>query len=207
MKSTVSSSSFGAVTEYELPAPSRWSNAISVAPDGSVWFGEQSVPGVGHLFANNGTLVEYAWPWTGEANQGSCDFKTSIWGIAVWNGMVWGTDGDRNALVGLNPDSGALKIVNITGQGSFPYTLTAGPDGALWFTMLAPAPAPAVIGRMTPDYQVTIFKIAGYNADIPTQVQFVNSTYAYYVARWTCPLGRGPEGSSRLTPRTSRRAA
>jgi hypothetical protein len=113
---------------------------------------------------------------------GSCEFKTSIWGIAVWNGMVWATDGDQNSLVGLNPSTGALKIVNVTGLGSFPYTLTAGPDGDLWFTMLTPAPAPAVICRMTPDYQASAFKIAGYAGDIPTQIQFVNSTYAYYAA-------------------------
>lgn len=172
---------FDAVTEYQLPNPSRWSNGIAVSDDGSVWFGEQSVPGVGHLFTN-GTLVEYAWPTAPPGPiQGSCAFKSSIWGIAIWKGMVWGADGDQNALIGLNPSTGAMKIVNITGFGSFPYTLSVGPDGALWFTMLAPPPAPAAIGRMAPDYGISVYKVANYQGDVPTQVQFVNSTYAYYV--------------------------
>jgi streptogramin lyase len=147
-----------------------------------VWFGEQSVPGVGHLFSN-GTLIEYAWPSaTSDSTQGSCEFKTSIWGIAFWNGMVWGTDGDQNALVGVDPASGATRVVNVTGVGTFPYTLTVGPDGALWFTMLAPPPAPAKIGRITTDYAVQVYGVSGFKGDVPVQMQFVNSTRAYFVA-------------------------
>lgn len=154
---------------------------MAVAEDGSVWFGEQSVPGVSHLFTN-GTLIEYAWPTTTRPTRGSCVFKTGIWGIALWNGMVWATNGDQNALIGLNPVSGTTKIVNITGEGWFPYTLTVGPDGALWFTMLAPSPAPPAIGRLSANYSVSIYRIDGYPGDVPTQIQFVNSSYAYYTA-------------------------
>jgi len=82
VKSTASSTMFDALTEYSLPSPSRWSNAITLAQDGSVWFGEQSVPGVGHLFAN-GTLVEYPWPSSAHPTYQTCGFETSIWGVAV----------------------------------------------------------------------------------------------------------------------------
>src|SRR5437867_2508834 len=51
----------GAVTTYTLPSPDRFPNGVAVAADGSVWFGEQGVPGLGHLYSN-GTLVEYALP-------------------------------------------------------------------------------------------------------------------------------------------------
>src|SRR5438876_9419388 len=61
IKSQLQTATFGAVTKFQLSSPGRAPNAITVAPDGSVWFGEQGIPGVGHLYPN-GTLVEYRWP-------------------------------------------------------------------------------------------------------------------------------------------------
>jgi len=61
-RTQLSSVTFGAVTEYKLPSQGRWPNAVTTAPDGSVWFAEEEIPGVGHLYPGNGTLVEYAWP-------------------------------------------------------------------------------------------------------------------------------------------------
>lgn len=178
LKSTVGSSGFGAVTEYSLPSPSRWSNAIAVAPDGSVWFGEQSVPGVGHLFAN-GTLVEYPWPTASHSTSQACGFETSIWGVVVWNGMVWGADADENALVGINPQTGAAKVINVSAAAGFPYTLALAPDGSLWFTSLDTA---AVLGRVGPDFSVSVMHVDNIGGEFPAQVDFVNSTYAYMVA-------------------------
>ncbi len=178
VKSMVGSTRFGALTEYQLPSPSRWSNAIAVAQDGSVWFGEQSVPGLGHLYPN-GTLTEYPWPSAAHPANSNCGFETSIWGVALWNGMVWGTDGDQNALVGLNPHGGATKVLNVTGETTFPYTLATAPDGSLWFTALA---STAVLGRVKADYSVSVYPVSGLGKEIPTQVEFVNSTYAYFVA-------------------------
>ena len=34
-------------------------HAVPVAPDGSVWFGEEAVPALAHFFVTNGTLVEF----------------------------------------------------------------------------------------------------------------------------------------------------
>src|SRR5436309_2293874 len=93
LKSNLKTVSFEAVTKFQLPSPGRDPNAVAVSPtDGSVWFGEQSIPGVGHLYPN-GTLIEYAWPFNYTSllsDQGySCSYKTDIWGIALWSGKVW----------------------------------------------------------------------------------------------------------------------
>ncbi len=178
LKSSVQSTTFGAMTEYGLPSPSRWSNAITVAQDGSVWFGEQSVPGVGHLY-RNGTLVEYPWPSAAQPSGSSCGFETSIWGVAIWNGMVWGTGGDQNALVGVDPQNGATKVLNFTGVATFPYTLAVAPDGSLWFTALS---STAILGRVSTSYAVSTYPVSGLGKEIPTQVEFANSSYAYFVA-------------------------
>lgn len=172
---------FDAITEYPLPNPNRMPNAVTVAPDGSVWFGEQTVPGVAHLMSN-GTLTEYEWPsstWRPQTDQGLCGvYKTGIWGIALWNGMVWASDGDYRALVGLSPDTGQFKVLNIS-TGSFPTTITVGPDGALWFTLES---EPASIGRVSPDYHVSVYRTLGNKSELPQEIYFVNSTYAYYVS-------------------------
>jgi virginiamycin B lyase len=178
LKSTVKGALVGALTEYNLPSPSRWPNGIAAAPDGSVWFGEQAVPGVGRLFGN-GTLIEYSWPFAAHPASSSCGYETGIWGIALWNGMVWGTSSDQDAIIGVNPQNGATRVLNLTGVTIFPYTLAVSPDGSLWFTALADN---AVLGRVAPDYSVSVLPVSGLGKNIPTQVDFVNSTYSYFVA-------------------------
>ncbi|MGP8124527.1 MAG: hypothetical protein ACLQEQ_01470 [Nitrososphaerales archaeon] len=179
LKSTLTHANITAITEWQLPDPGRLPNSVTTAPDGSVWFGEQSVPGVAHFFPNNGTLVEYAWPETAVQLQGTCPFKASIWGIALWKGMVWATDQDGNSIVGLNPVNGSFEVLNLPQPNSSPYTLTVGPDGALWFTALTNT---AFIGRVSPSLVVSMYPVMNQSAEIPTDIQFVNSSFAYYTA-------------------------
>ncbi len=166
------------MTQYCLAGPSRWPNGITVAPDGSVWFGEQSVPGVGHLFSN-GTVVEYPWPSANTSAGGINGYRTGIWGVAFWNGMVWATDADGNALVGLNPANGAVTSLNLTVPNAFPYTLTAGPDGALWFTTISRAP---YIGRVAPDLTLSLYPVLTNPKQVALEIQFASPSLAYYVA-------------------------
>lgn len=155
---------FGAVRKFQLP-PGRLPNAITVATDGSVWFGEQALPGVGHLYPN-GTLIEYTWP-----------FKyhwTDIWGVAVWNGAVWCTDPTGNQLVGLDPVNGNTETVRLPVNESFPYTLTVGPENSLWFTEVF-----SKIGRLDP--ALNLYEYPTPVVGTPGQIVFVNSTLGYYV--------------------------
>ena len=207
VRSQLNSTSFDAMTEYALPTPGRGVNAITAAPDGSVWFGEQNVPGVAHFYPSNGTLVEYAWPWSFPLPLGDCSYKTSIWGVALWNGSVWATEGDHNQLICLEPRTGATTVVNITraavAEGikgaSFPYTLTVGPDGALWFTMIS---SPATLGKLSPDGRVTLYRAGAYAGAEVTQIEFVNSTYAYYV-ELNSALPEGPGRLLAFNPQTT----
>ena len=179
LKSTLGHQNITALTEWQLPGFDRYPNAVVEAPDGSVWFGEQSVPGIAHFFPDNGTLIEYAWPPSAPTIQGSCPFKASIWGIALWNGMVWATDGNGNVVVGLNPANRSFVILALPQPGSAPYTLTPGPDGALWFTALSQTP---FIGRVSPSLTVSMYPVFNEPDEIPSDIQFVNSSYAYFTA-------------------------
>lgn len=137
----LSHSSFGSVTAFTLPSPLRSPNSIVAAPDGSVWFGEVAVPGLAHLFPN-GTLVEYPWPFPNATPSSLCFDRSEIWGVVVWDGLVWASDPANDQLVGMNQTTGALTAVPLA-AGVVPRFLAVGPDGALWFTETS---TPAQVG-------------------------------------------------------------
>jgi streptogramin lyase len=178
-KSQTTKTTFGAVTEYTLPAPDRWADAVTMAPDGSVWFAEQEVPGVAHLYPTNGTLVEYQWPGYAPPSPPDCVPSESSSGIALWNGKVWAADEFGNVLWGVNPSNGSTQLVNVTGKADFPYWLSVGPDGDLWFTS---DNLPAVLGRVQTNMSLQIIPLNGMGSDEPLQIDFVNSTLAYISA-------------------------
>ena len=179
---------FGGVTEFTLPAPLRAPNAPTVAPDGSVWFAEQSVPGLAHFYPDNRTLVEYAWPYDYPAPPspgGICGEKTSVWGVALWDGKVWASDEAGNQLVALEPSSGAVTTARIPSNGSFPYTLTPGPGDTLWVTEIGVSK----IGELGSNGVLREFQLPGGIDATPSQIAFPNSTTGYY-----SDVGRGVDG-------------
>jgi streptogramin lyase len=166
---------FGAVTEYKLPGVDRWPNAVTTAPDGSVWFAEQEVPGVAHFFPNNGTVVEYAWPGYQTPKSPACLPQPNSSGIALWNGRVWASDQYGHSIVGINPIDGTAVSINTTGKADIPYWLAVGPDGSLWYTSVN---TPAKLGRVNLGMTVDTISLAGLGHDEPIQLDFVNSSFA-----------------------------
>ena len=170
LRSNLNYVQFGAVRKYRLPS-SRAPNAITLAPDGSVWFGEQALPGVAQLYPN-GTLLEYKWPF--RYNSPGLPGLTFTWGIALWKGCVWASDQAGSQLVAVDPATRSTKTIKL-GTGSFPYTLTVGPDDSLWFTEVFASK----IGRV--DSQ---FRLHEYSLPVPgtpAQIVFANSSLGYYV--------------------------
>jgi len=134
---------------------------------------------VGHLF-QNGSLVEYAWPFNYPANTSggqTCGEKTAIWTIALWGGRVWAGDETGNQLVGLDPQTGGVQRVRLNGTDAFPYGLVVGPDKALWFTELFASR----IGRVDGSGDLTEYRLPNGNRSTPAEIAFANSTAGYYV--------------------------
>ena len=173
---STSESRFGAVTEYLLPGVDRYPNAVVNASDGSVWFGEDEAPGVAHLYPNNGTVVQYAWPNYPTPQPPDCLYSASVSGIAIWNGRVWGADEYGNVIIGVNPSDGKSVSLNTSARADYPYWLAVGPDGDLWFTS---DNTPARLGRIAPNMSMQIIDLLGLGDDEPLTLDFVNSSLAY----------------------------
>jgi streptogramin lyase len=171
----------GGVTLFALPTPIRAPSTPTVAPDGSVWFAEESVAGLAHFYPGNRTLVEYAWPFAYSAPPspgGLCGQRTSTWGIVLWDGEVWATDSSGNQLVGFDPTTGAVSTVKIPVATAFPYTMTLGPNDTLWFAELLAGE----LGALSQNGTVRQYSLPGGTDSHPTQIVFVNSTAGYYSA-------------------------
>jgi streptogramin lyase len=159
---------FGAVTKFRLPG-NEFPNGVTVASDGSVWFGEQNVPGLARLY-ENGTMIEYAWPVNYSPS------TTAIWGVADWNGRIWASDALGGQIIGLDPATSTIIAIKLSNIGGFPYTLTVGPDDALWFTELFGSK----LGRIDPQCRLTEYAVPKNFGGTPTQIEFQNATLGYY---------------------------
>lgn len=179
LRTQTTSTSFGPVTEYQIPGLDRYPGPVTTAPDGSIWFAEWEVPGVAHLYPNNGTLVEYAWKgYPKPSPRLFCGPPASISGIELWEGKVWATDEYGSAIVGVNPADGSTTLLNTTSK-ILPYWLAVGPDGNLWFTS---DNSPAYIGRVLPNMTVSLIGLTGMGTDNPLELEFVNSSLAFISA-------------------------
>jgi virginiamycin B lyase len=159
---------FDEVMKFRLPSD-RFPNGITAAPDGSAWFGEQDVPGLAHLYAN-GTMIEYAWPVSYSPS------TTAIWGVADWNGRIWASDALGGQIISLNPTTSTVTAIKLSNVGAFPYTITVGPDGALWFTELFGSK----LGRIDAQCNLTEYEVPKNFGGTPTQIEFQNTTLGYY---------------------------
>ncbi len=169
----------GGVTEFALPSPLRAPNGVTVAPDGSVWFGEQSAAALAHFYPGNRTLVEYAWPYNYPAppsTAGFCGNKSDIWGVTLWDGKVWVVDTTGNQLVALDPSTGRFSAVEIPTKGAYPYTLTPGPNNTLWVTELFGSK----LGELSSNGTLREYPLPGGANAVPTQIVFANSTTGFY---------------------------
>lgn len=187
-KSQLSLVTLGSVTKFSLPLPKRYPNGIIVSEDGSVWFGEEGVPATAHLY-QNGTLIEYRWPGSYPLQSDSvhnCYFRTEIWSLAIWNGLVWATDEAGSQLIGLNPITGKFAKIPLE-PNSFPFFLSVAPNGSLWLTELYTSK----IVRINQNYRVEEYSLPTSFRGTPTSITFVNDTLAYYSDAGEAGLANG----------------
>ncbi len=131
-----------AIVPFPLPISASEPTEIATAPDGTLWFTEEGLNGIGRI-TPAGQVTEFLSGFTNNS-QGNDPYSITV-GI---DGNLWFTE----------PTNGKVGRITPTGQvteytvGGSPFEITAGPDGNLWFT-----DGLNEIGRITPAGHFTPF--------------------------------------------------
>ena len=132
----------GSYSSYPVPASARsvpGLDAITVGPNGNLWFTEAAVNRIGEVTprAAGPVVREFALPAADRLAPGVGSPVTSADTIAPGpGGDIWFTEQGSNA-IGVMSTSGALLhkfTVPNPGLGPAPLGITEGPDQAMWFT-------------------------------------------------------------------------
>jgi len=150
----------GVVTEYATPNFTPPSNGIvttiTTGPDGNLWLTGQTAIG---RITPTGTFTSFDVPG---------NFNTTAGLTSGPGGNLWFTEQEDGSTAGEQPAVGEITPVGVTtlhtlplgttlnprqGVAIDPGAMTAGPDGALWFT------EDAAIGRITTDGAIEQFPV------------------------------------------------
>ena len=181
-----------AIAGYQVPVGGA-SEAITLGPDGAMWFTD--VTGYIGRITEAGVITLYPVP--GGFNQ--------FYGIATGpDGAVWFTG--ASGYVGRITTAGAVTEYSVPNSDAYPYGITAGPDGALWFTELYANQ----IGRITTSGAITEYPVPNPGGGIavgPDGALWFTTTYAigritttgstteYPVSTAPTSIASGPDGA------------
>ena len=90
-------------------------------------------------------------------------------------------------IISLDPATSTVYAIKLSNPSAFPYTLTVGMDDTLWFTELYGSK----LGRIDAKCALTEYSIPSNLGGTPTQIQFENSTFGYYVDAGNATSGLG----------------
>ena len=119
----------GTITEFTIPTANSGPNAITVGPDGALWFTENPGNKIGRV-TTRGVFTEYPIPTAGSSPAGI---------TAGPDGALWFTEDGSDPIqgkVGRVTTSGLFSeypIPSVSYYHSNPIGIITGPDGALWF--------------------------------------------------------------------------
>lgn len=209
----------GAEASYPLPRAGA-PTSIAVAPDGSVWFTELSTGTIGEL-SPGGAIAEHPLAGAAPGGFGNAEPYSIVLGP---DGALWFTEQALGRIGRISPN-GALQEFAIPGppgiaQGEYgspaPRYITAGPDGALWFT----DGGDESIGRITTAGQISEYPIGTPTPSSPQGIVSVGGELWFAEEGLTAlgsvdPDGRPapvkavasnrPPAAARLAPCASRR--
>ena len=124
---------------------------ISAGPDGNLWFTEQDSAGLNSADSPANWIGRMTT--SGELTRWPVDSSWSLGAIAPGpDGNMWfcAQNGMRppTGLLGRVTPGGVIDVFPLPATGFVPSTLTAGPDGRIWFTELATVPAQLAVWRV-----------------------------------------------------------
>jgi virginiamycin B lyase len=143
----------GAITLTSIPDESAQFTGVGLGPDGNVWWEEFTGQNVGKITPDY-QFMEYHIP---NMPNGSGGF--GITGGS--DGRVWFVD-TNDGQIGAIETNGKNPVFYKTGLTGLPITITAGPDGNLYFGEVTP-----VVGQITTSGVITEFPFSASEGSFP----------------------------------------
>jgi virginiamycin B lyase len=126
----------GAQTIYKLPVKGGGMHTLHFDRSGYLWITLQLTDMVARFNPTDGTFRLY-----GGFQKGSLvhSFAYDEFGLVQTdeNGLIWMSEFGTNALVSLDPESGALKEYPLQGDIGHPYGIAMDSKGRIWYTKYA----------------------------------------------------------------------
>jgi streptogramin lyase len=140
-----------AITEYALPNAGSLPHLIARAPDGNMWFTEQTGRRIGRI-GMAGAIAEFPLASGGNPI-----------GIAAGpDGNMWFTQSPGHRIGRIDAGGKIAEFSEGLSAGTSPQEITNGPDGALWFTedvQLSDGTYGGKIGRITTSGTIAEFAL------------------------------------------------
>jgi uncharacterized protein (TIGR03437 family) len=143
------------IVGYSTASNSSSPGAITVGPDGNLWFTDGATNAIGKI-TSGGTITEYplATP------------KSLPVGIAAGpDGNLWFTEASNNKIARITP-AGAITENGLPTAGAYPTYIVLGSDGNLWFLEYAVFN----VAKVTPAGVVTEYPIRSNSFQFPSQI-------------------------------------
>ena len=147
--------------QYTFADQTTQPTAITLGPDGNIWFIENQGNYVGKI-TPKGVVTEY----NASFNGGSYSFGIT----AGPDGRIWFAD-DHNARIGAIKTDGTGLTYYSTGLTSAPISIVGGPDGNLYF-----GETDATVGRITTAGVITNIRSPRRRANFPFSASWSGPT-------------------------------
>jgi virginiamycin B lyase len=170
----VRGSATAAVTQDTFGCCDKSPSGLTLGPDGNVW--ETDLRGPIYRISADGVFTQVTEISGGNGIDITTGPDSNLW--LLYGGV--GSDFSPYSRVAKLTTAGDLTSYPITKKGTYHDAITAGPDGAIWFTEQAGPPDEMYrIGRVTPDGAVTEYVTGPLGSD----------------ALAPCAITAGPDGN------------
>ncbi|MDE2508241.1 MAG: DUF4214 domain-containing protein [Planctomycetota bacterium] len=113
------------VTEFNVPGISAGVEAVTLGPDGNIWFTQRGANEIGRFNPTDGAVAMFTVPTP----------TSGLDGIVFGpDGGLWFTETFAGQIGRFDPKSLTFREFPLSNLGALPGQIVSGPDGALWFT-------------------------------------------------------------------------
>lgn len=168
----------GTISEFTIPTAGGNPEAITVGPDGNIWFTEESRSKIGFINPTTLAFTEFNLPSPNNA------MNTVSYGITTGpDKNIWFTEWNQGK-IGFVTTQGNFTEFALSNVAARPFGIVSGPDGNLWFTEAAGG----MIGRITTKGTITEYALP--TQSVPQEITVGPDGALWFTDAGTNSIGR-----------------